>query len=84
MAPSRNSMTMKALAIVLADVVNRADVGMVQGGSGLGFAAEALKGLRIVGDVFRKEFQRDKTAEAGVFGLIDHAHPATAELFTMR
>jgi len=37
--------------------------------------------LRIAGDIFRKEFQRDETAELGVFGLVDHAHPAAPEFF---
>ena len=33
--PSRNSITMKVLAVVLADVMDRADVGMVESGRSL-------------------------------------------------
>ena len=44
--PSSNSMTMKGLAVVLADVVDGADVGMVQRRGGAGFALEALQRLR--------------------------------------
>ncbi len=74
-------MTMKALLVLLADVVNGADVGVVQGGGGLGFALEAAQGLRISGDLIGKEFQGDEAMEASVFGLVNHAHAATAQLF---
>ena len=40
---------MKALAILLADVVDRADVGMIQGGGGLRLPLKAAQGLRILG-----------------------------------
>ena len=46
--PSRNSMAMNALAVLLADFVDRADVGMVQSGSGLSFALEAVQRLRVL------------------------------------
>jgi hypothetical protein len=39
-----------------ADVVNGADVGVIEGGSGLGFTAEAGQGLRIFGDVIGEKF----------------------------
>ena len=68
-------------AIVLADFVNRADVGMIQGRGSAGFALEALECLTIVGDVVRQEFQRDVTAKALVLGLINHTHPATTKFF---
>ena len=56
-------------------------LGWFRADAALCLAAETLQGLRILGEIFRKKFQRDKTAEAGVFGFVDHAHPATAELF---
>ena len=40
-------MAMKAWLVLLANVVNRADVGMIQSGRGLGFAVKALQGLRV-------------------------------------
>ena len=71
----------EGLSIFFADVVNGADVGMVQGGGGFGFAAETLERLAVLGDVFREEFQGDEAIEAGVFGLVDDAHAAAAQLF---
>src|ERR1700735_3979299 len=64
---------------VLADVVDGADIGMVQRRGGFGFAAETLKCLMILGEVVGKKLERDKTSEAGVFGLVDPAHAAAAE-----
>ena len=54
---------------------------MVQRGSGLGFTLEAAEGLRIAGHFIGQEFQRDKTVEPGVFGFVDHTHPAATEFF---
>ena len=70
----------EGLAVLLADVVNGADVGMVQGGGGLGFALEAGEGLRVAGNFFGQEFQGDEAMQARVFGFVDDAHAAAAEL----
>ena len=48
------------LAVLLADVVNGADVGMVQGRGGLRLTLEAVQGLRILGHFVGQELQRDK------------------------
>ncbi len=69
----------ESLAIFLANIVNGADVGMVQGGSRLGLTAKTLQRLPVLGDVLREEFQGDEAIEAGVFGLIDDTHAATAK-----
>ena len=69
----------EGVPLVSADFVDGADVGMVQGGSGAGFAAEALQSLRVLGDVVGKEFQSNEPAEVGVFGFVDDAHAAAAE-----
>src|SRR5690348_14101980 len=65
----------------LANLVNRADVGMIERGGGAGFTLKAFEGLLVAGDAFRKKFQRDETAEARVFGFVDDAHASAAELF---
>ena len=65
----------------LADIVNRADVGMVQGGRGLRFSLETRQRLRVFRDVVRQEFQRDKTVQAGILGFVHHAHASAAEAF---
>ena len=68
-------------AVVFLNVVDRADVGMVQRGGGAGFALKAFECLRIVGDVIGKKFEGDEAAELGVFGFVDDAHSAAAEFF---
>src|SRR5579871_1023576 len=67
-------------AVILANVVNRAYVGMVETGSGLGLAAEAAERLLVSGDVLGKELERDEAAEAGVLRLENHSHATAAEL----
>src|SRR5689334_5355202 len=68
------------VALMLVDLVDRADVGMIQGRRGLGLALEAAECLGIFGDVVGKEFQRDEPLELGVLGLVDDTHPAAAQL----
>src|ERR1700691_312014 len=46
-------------------------------GLGLPLAEQA----RVAGDVFRKKLQGYEAPQAGVFGLVKHAHPATAARF---
>ena len=67
--------------LVFADVVDGADVGMIEGGGGAGLAAETLEGLGIAGDFIGQEFEGDEALQAGVFRFVDDAHAATAELF---
>ena len=54
---------------------------MIQRGGRARFAPEALNSLRVLGDVFRKKFQRDVTAEPRVLGFIDDAHASAAKFF---
>ena len=72
---------MKAVAVVLADIVDGADVGMIQSGSGFGFALEAFERLRVVGDIVGEKFQSDGAVEAGVLGFVDDTHAAATEFF---
>ena len=72
---------MKALPVLLADVVNRADVGVIERRRGLGFALKPAQSLGIARDFVGKEFQRDETMQASVFGLVNHAHAAAPQLF---
>jgi len=60
--------------VLFADVVNRADVRMIECGGGFCFPPEAFECSAVVGKILRKEFQRNKTAQRDVFGLVDHAH----------
>ena len=64
----------------LADLVDGADVGMIEGGGRAGFTAESLEGLRILGHVIGQKLKGDKTVQVRVFGLVHHAHAAAAQL----
>lgn len=66
---------------MLPNLVNRADVGMVQGRSGAGFAAEAFEGLGILGRIVGEKLEGDEAAELSVFGFVDHTHATAAEQF---
>ena len=66
-------------AIDAADVVDAADVGMVQRGDRPGLALEACPRIGIAGDVARQDLDGDRAIEARVAGLVDLAHPAGAE-----
>src|SRR5262252_11171668 len=53
-------------AVGIANVVDRADVGMVEGRVSTCFALEAVAQLGIVGEVVGEKLQCDKTAKASV------------------
>jgi hypothetical protein len=44
-------------------------------------ATETLQRLRVPGHVVWEELEGDEAAELGVFGLVNNAHSASAELF---
>jgi hypothetical protein len=67
-------------AAILCDFVNRADVGMIQGGSGAGFTAETLEGRGVFGHIVGEKLQGNRAAEIDVFGFVDDAHSAAAKL----
>src|ERR1700736_612837 len=62
------------MVILLANVINGADAGMIESGSGVGFTAETLQGLGVLLHVIREKFQRHETIKAGVQGLVDDTH----------
>src|SRR6185436_1153056 len=63
------------------DVVDRADVRMVQRRGDSRFAPEAFERLGVRGQLGRQELERDLTAEPDVFGAVDDAHAAAADAF---
>src|SRR5437016_1375541 len=69
----------ECLPVLLADVMNRADIGVVQSGSGTRLTAKAFQCLRVTGEFFRQKLQSHKAAEPSVFGLIHDPHSATTE-----
>src|SRR5208282_710590 len=42
---------------------------------------EALQGLRVAGHVVGQKLESDKTAQACVLGLVNHAHSAATQFF---
>src|SRR5208283_788602 len=70
----------KCLRFLLADVVDGADVGMIQGGGGLCLSTEAAERLRIARHFVGQELQSDESVQASVLGLVNYAHAATTEL----
>ena len=49
-------------------------------GRGLSFALKAGECVRVSGNFMRQELEGDEAVQPRVLSLIDHAHPATAEL----
>ena len=68
------------LAVRFVDLVNRADVRVIERGGGKGFALESFSGRGIILHFRGQKFQRDMAAQLEVFGFVDHTHPAAAEL----
>src|SRR5260370_23744248 len=68
-------------AILLANVVHGADVGVIQRRRSERFTAKSLHRLRIVGQIVRKKFQRNVAFQAQVLRLVHNSHAAGAQLF---
>ena len=64
---------------MFADVVERADVRMIELRDGAGFAIEALAELRVGREQRRENLDRDRTIEPRVAGPVDLAHTAGAD-----
>ena len=67
-------------AVLLADVMNGADVGMIQRGRGSRLALEPAQRLSVARQIVRQELQRDEAMEPGVLRFVHDAHAAAAEL----
>jgi len=73
--------------ILLADIVDRADVGVIQCGSSLGLSLKAREGLGIVANFIGQKFKRYETVQACVLSFVHHPHTTAAQLlndFIMR
>src|SRR5271165_3509909 len=68
------------MAVKVGNIVDDADVGMVQLRSSAGLAQEAVEGLAVIGEVVGNELQRHVAAEARIFCFVNHAHAAATEL----
>ena len=68
-------------ALVFADFVDGADVGVIEGRGGLGLAFETKQRFLVVREIVGQEFEGNETVEFGVFGFIDDAHTTATEFF---
>ena len=55
-------------------------LGWFRAEAALRLALEAGQSLRVSGDFIGQELQSDEAAELDVLSLVDHTHPAAAEL----
>ncbi len=69
----------EGFAVFLTDVVDGANVGVIEGGCGSCFTLKTGECLRIFCDGVGKKFERDETAQARVFAFVDDTHAATTE-----
>jgi hypothetical protein len=69
------------IAGLFTDVMDGADIGMVERAGGLSLALEAVQGLGIASDLIGKKLQSDEPVQACVFRFVDDAHPPAAEPF---
>ena len=69
----------EVLALVLADLVDRHDVRVVEVGRRLGLLAKPLDGV-VVEPVRQDHLQRDRAVEADLPGAVDDAHAAVGDL----
>src|SRR5581483_9160537 len=67
------------LPILLIDLINCADIWMVQSGGSLGFALEAAESLSVMSNFVGQKLEGHKAAELHILGLVDHAHTTTAD-----
>jgi hypothetical protein len=59
--------------------MNRADVGMIEGGGCLRFPLETLQSPAISGQRLGQKLEGDKAMQPGVLSLVDHTHAATTK-----
>src|SRR5215469_457146 len=66
---------------MFADLVDRADIRMVESGSRSCLAAKTFKGLRVLRHVIREKFERNEPPKLDVLSFVDHAHTTAPDLF---
>jgi hypothetical protein len=67
------------MVVLLANIINGADTGVIESRSGVRFTAETLQCLGILLHVIREKFQGHHAIEAGVHGFVDDTHSAGTE-----
>ena len=70
----------KVAAIGLPDLIDSADIRMVQGRGGPGFTLKTLQRRSVLFQFAGQKLQRDVPAQIDVLGFVHHSHAATAQL----
>ena len=70
----------ESLSVLLVNLVDGANVRVIQGRCGLRFAPKAFERDRVLGRFGREKLESDQTLQARVFRLIDDTHPPATEL----
>src|SRR5271163_1102365 len=70
----------EGLSLLVINLMDRADVRMIQCGGSFSFALKTGKCLRVFGHVVGQELEGNKAAELYVLGFVHHAHTAAAQL----
>src|SRR5713101_6336180 len=65
----------------LVNLVDGADVRMIQCRGSLGFALKTAECLRVFGYVIGQELESNKPAEFYVLSLVNHTHPTATQLY---
>ncbi len=69
----------EVLTVRFVDLVNRADIRVIERRGGEGFPLEAFASRGIILQLLGQELQRDMTAQLQVLGLVDDAHAAATQ-----
>ncbi len=69
----------KSVPAFFPDVVDGADVGMVERGSSLSLSSKTAQGLGVAGNLIRQKLQGYETVQPSVLSLLDDAHSAAAD-----
>ena len=68
------------LPVLLANVVNRANIGVVECRRCAGFTTKSFESLRVLRQFIRQELQGYKSPKLGVLGFVNDTHAAAAQL----
>jgi hypothetical protein len=64
----------------MANVIDGADMRMIQAGDSAGFTLESLSQISAVRHMVRQDLDCDDTVQTGITSTIDHAHAARTRL----
>ncbi len=70
----------ESLAVLFANVINRANVGVIQRRGSLCLTLKTGQSLGISGNFIGQELEGNKTAQPRVFRFLHHTHPTSTEL----